>query len=135
MAAEVTRSYAVQQGANARIRLYQTATDRAGYELMPSGERRWRFLARTRTRIVLPAGWDLSSLDQSALTHLDAEGRLVLDFAHMGGDVPELTLTARRSQKKKSYRRHVGESRPHESIAAFNPEHLSLGRFMSSIGF
>ncbi len=91
--------YAVPPGANARIRLYQTATDRAGYELMPSGELRWRrFLGRLRTRIVLPTGWDLTSLNQPALTHLDSEGRLVLDFVHMGGDVPELTLTAHRSQ-------------------------------------
>ena len=88
--------YSVPEGGNARVRLYQTAIN-PGYELLPDGELRLlRFLARPRTRIVLPPGWNLTSLDQPALPHRDAEGRLVLDFLHFGGDRPSLTLTARR---------------------------------------
>ena len=88
--------YSVPEGGNARVRLYQTAIN-PGYELLPDGELRLpRFLARPRTRIVLPPGWALTSLDQPALPHRDAEGRLVLDFVHAGGDRPSLTLTARR---------------------------------------
>ena len=88
--------YSVPEGGNARVRLYQTAIN-PGYELLPDGELRLlRFLARPVTRIVLPPGWDLTSLDQPALPHRDAEDRLVLDFLHFGGDRPSLTLTARR---------------------------------------
>ena len=75
---------------------YQTAIN-PGYELLPDGEMRLlRFLARPRTRIVLPPGWALTSLDQPALPSRDSEDRLVLDFIHGGGDRPSLILTARR---------------------------------------
>jgi len=88
--------YAVPEGGNARVRLYQTAIN-PGYELLADGDLRLlRFLARPRTRIVLPAAWDLTSLDRPALPSRDADGRLVLDFVHAGGDRPSLTLTARR---------------------------------------
>jgi len=91
--------YAVPAGGNARIRLYQTAIN-PGYELLPNGDLRLlRFLARPRTRIVLPAGWELTSLDQPALPSRDADGRLVLDFVHAGGDRPSLTLTATRQPR------------------------------------
>lgn len=88
--------YAVPEGGNARVRLYQTAIN-PGFELLEDGDfRLLRFLARPRTRIVLPAGWDLTSLDQPAIPHRDDEGRLVLDFVHAGGDRPSLVLTATR---------------------------------------
>ena len=59
--------YSVPEGGNARVRLYQTAIN-PGYELLPDGELRLlRFLARPCTRIVLPPGWALTSLDQPAL--------------------------------------------------------------------
>ncbi len=88
--------YSVPEGGNARVRLYQTAINR-GFELLEDGDfRLLRFLARPRTRIVLPPGWDLTSLDQPAFQHRDVEGRIVLDFVHAGGDRPSLTLTARR---------------------------------------
>jgi hypothetical protein len=87
--------YPVPEGGNARVRLYQTAIN-PGYELVADGELRLlRFLARPRTRIVLPPGWDLTSLDQPARPHRDDLDRLVLDFVHFGGDRPSLTLTAR----------------------------------------
>lgn len=88
--------YAVPAGGNARVRLYQTAIN-PGFALLDDGDfRLLRFLARPRTRIVLPPGWDLTSLDQPALQHRDAEDRVVLDFLHRGGDRPSLVLTARR---------------------------------------
>ena len=91
--------YAVPEGGNVRVRLYQTAIN-PGYELLPDGDLRLlRFLARPRTRIVLPAGWELTSLDQPALPSRDADGRLVLDFVHAGGDRPSLTLTATRQPR------------------------------------
>lgn len=89
--------YAVPEGGNARVRLYQTAIN-PGFALLEDGDfRLLRFLARPRTRIVLPPGWDLTSLDQPALPHRDDEGRLVLDFVHAGGDRPSLVLTATRT--------------------------------------
>ncbi len=91
--------YTVAEGGNARVRLYQTAIN-PGYELLADGDLRLlRFLARPRTRIVLPAGWDLTSLDQPARPSRDADGRLVLDFVHAGGDRPSLTLTATRQTR------------------------------------
>ena len=89
--------YAVPEGGNARVRLYQTAIN-PGYELLEDGDLRLlRFLARPRTRIVLPGGWDLTSLDQPAFPHRDDECRLFLDFVHAGGDRPSLVLTATRA--------------------------------------
>ena len=91
--------YAVPAGGNARVRLYQTAIN-PGFELLDDGDfRLLRFLARPRTRIVLPPGWDLTSLDQPAIPHRDGEGRLVLDFVHAGGDRPSLVLTATRQRR------------------------------------
>ena len=91
--------YTVAEGGNARVRLYQTAIN-PGYELLADGDLRLlRFLARPRTRIVLPAGWDLTSLDQPARPSRDADGRLVLDFVHAGGGRPSLTLTATRQTR------------------------------------
>ncbi len=91
--------YPVPEGGSARVRLYQTAIN-PGLELLEDGDLRLlRFLARPRTRIVLPPGWHLTSLDQPALPHRDAEGRLVLDFVHAGGDRPPLTLTARNQRR------------------------------------
>ena len=91
--------YSVPEGGNARVRLFQTAIN-PGFELLDDGDfRLLRFLARPRTRIVLPPGWDLTSLDQPAFQHRDAEGRIVLDFLHRGGDRPSLVLTARRQRR------------------------------------
>jgi hypothetical protein len=83
--------------------MYQTATDRRGYRLLPDGELQWdRFLARLRTRAVLPVGWVLTSLDQPAVVSRDEQGRVTLDFLQTGGDSPTLTLTARRASVRES---------------------------------
>ena len=90
--------YRVPPGGSARVRLYQVATDKDGYRVSPEGELRWtRFLARLRTRAVLPVGWSLTSVDQPAVISKDAEGRVVLDFLQAGGNSPALYLTARKS--------------------------------------
>jgi hypothetical protein len=89
--------YGVPAGGTVRIRSYQVALDKDGYHLTADGELRWtRFLARLRTRVVLPAGWSLTSVDQPALIGRDNEGREVLDFVQAGGTSPTLFLTARR---------------------------------------
>jgi hypothetical protein len=90
--------YPVPRGGSARVRLYQEATDREGYQLAKDGELRWkRFLGRLRTRAVLPPGWFLTSVDQPAAISRDGEGRIVLDFTQTGGDSPSLFLTARKA--------------------------------------
>jgi hypothetical protein len=89
--------HGVPAGGTVRVRSYQVALDKQGYTLAPDGELRWtRFLARLRTRIVLPAGWSLTSVDQPAAIGRDGEGRVVLDFVQAGGTSPTLLLTARR---------------------------------------
>lgn len=87
----------VPVGGRTRVRLYQTATDTEGYRLDADGTLRYdRFLARLRTRVVLPEGWGLSALDQPATLSRDERGRIVLDFLRTGGDTPQLRITARR---------------------------------------
>jgi hypothetical protein len=91
--------YSVPPGGSARVRLHQVATDKEGYHLSPEGELRWtRFLARLRTRAVLPKGWSLTSVDQPAVISTDAEGRVVLDFLQAGANSPALYITARMSR-------------------------------------
>lgn len=89
--------YAVPKGGSARIRLYQVATDAQGYKLGPDGELSWtRFLARLRTRVVLPPGWALTAVDQPAIVGRDEQERVTLDFVNAGADSPILFLTARK---------------------------------------
>lgn len=91
--------YRVPPGGSAKVRLHQVATDKEGYSVSPEGELRWtRFLARLRTRAVLPVGWFLTSVDQPAAISKDAEGRVVLDFLQAGANSPALYLTARKSR-------------------------------------
>ena len=93
--------YRILPGGSARIRSYQVATDKEGYSVSAEGELRWtRFLARLRTRAVLPAGWFLTSVDQPAAVSKDAEGRVVLDFIQAGANSPTLYLTARKSRSE-----------------------------------
>jgi hypothetical protein len=89
--------YQVPSGGSVRVRLYQVAVDREGYQLK-DGELRWkRFLGRVRTRAVLPVGWSLTSVDQPAVISRDDQGRVVLDFTQTGADSPSLFLTARKA--------------------------------------
>src|SRR5262249_19935298 len=93
----VSLSTPVQAGGARRLRLFQSATDDRGYRLLPDGQLRWdRFLARLRTRIVLPAGWSVTSVDHPARVGRDDQGRQTLDFLHSSGDSPKLVLIAHR---------------------------------------
>jgi hypothetical protein len=92
--------YKVPQGAFARVRSYQTATDRKGYGLAPDGSLLLnRFVARAATRYIFPAGWDVTSTDQPAVFSTDAKGRTVADFAWTGGDATKLVVTGRKRTK------------------------------------
>ena len=94
--------YRILPGGSARIRSYQVATDKEGYSVSAEGELRWtRFLARLRTRAVLPVGWFLTSVDQPAAISKDAEGRVVLDFVQAGANSPTLSLSARKSRSER----------------------------------
>jgi len=87
--------YAVPPGGSARVRLYQTATDPEGYRRDENGILVWnRFLARLRTRAVLPSGWSLAASSQPAQVTRDQDGRIVLDFVQTGSDSPPLVVTA-----------------------------------------
>ena len=91
----------IRAGAASRVRLFQSATDEKGYRLLPDGQLRWdRFLARLETRIVLPAGWLITAVDQPVRLGRDDEGRQTLDFMHPSGDSPKLMLTARRASAR-----------------------------------
>ena len=97
----VTLPAPIRAGAATRVRLFQSATDEKGYRLLPDGQLRWdRFLARLETRIVLPAGWLITAVDQPVRLGRDDEGRQTLDFMHPSGDSPKLMLTARRASAR-----------------------------------
>jgi hypothetical protein len=98
--------YRVPAGGSARVRLFQTATDPAGYRLLSTGEFQWdRFVARLHTRVVLPDGWVLTSVDQPAVISQDERGRVVLDFVETSGDSePTLLLTARKADAQSNGR-------------------------------
>lgn len=92
--------YRVPPGAFARVRSYQTATDRKGYGLAADGSFLLnRFVARAATRYIFPTGWDLTSSDQPAVLSTDAKGRIVADFAWTGGDATKLVVTGRKRTK------------------------------------
>jgi len=91
----VSLSTPVQSRGARRLRLFQSATDDRGYRLLPDGQLRWdRFLARLRTRIALPPGWSVTSVDHPARIGRDDQGRQTLDFLHPSGDSPKLVLIA-----------------------------------------
>jgi hypothetical protein len=90
--------YRVPDGGSIRVRVYQSAVDRETYLLDADGSLQWtRFLARLRTRIVLPPGWTLTSVDQPAAIGRDELGRVTLDFLQPGAPSPNAVVTARRT--------------------------------------
>lgn len=89
--------YTVPPGGVGRVRSFQTATDAKNYRLLEDGTFRLdRFLARTRSRFILPAGWDLTSVDQPVTVSRDKQGRAVLDFTWKGAGSTPLVITAKR---------------------------------------
>jgi hypothetical protein len=89
--------YSVPAGGSARLRSYQTATDLQGYRLTdPNTLRIDRFIARTRTLYLLPAGWTVTSIDQPGTLSTNPDGRVLVTFAGYTGKSNNLTIIAER---------------------------------------
>jgi hypothetical protein len=92
--------YSVPQGGSARLRSFQTATDIDGYRLTdPDTLRLDRFISRTRTLYLLPAGWSVTSIDQPAILSTNPEGRMLVTFAGNTGKSNSLTIIAERHKR------------------------------------
>jgi hypothetical protein len=89
--------YSIPEGGSARLRSFQTATDPDNYRLIGPDEFRLdRFIARTRTQYILPAGWSLESMDQAGTLSRTSDGRVVIDFVSASAQGLNLVLIAHR---------------------------------------
>lgn len=90
--------YSVPANGSARLRSFQTATDPEGYRLVdPDDLRLDRFISRTRTQFILPAGWSLLSMDQPGVISRTPDGRAVIDFVATSAQGSRLTILAHRN--------------------------------------
>jgi hypothetical protein len=90
--------YSIPEGGSARLRSFQTATDPENYRLIGPDEFRLdRFIARTRTQYILPAGWSLESMDQAGTLSKTPDGRVVIDFVSTSAQGSPLVLIAHRN--------------------------------------
>ena len=90
--------YSIPAHGSARIRSYQTATDPVGYRLVdPDNLRLDRFIARTRTQYILPAGWSLESMSQPGTISTTPDGRVIIDFVGNSAQAARLTIFAHRN--------------------------------------
>ena len=90
--------YSIPKNGSARLRSFQTATDPEGYQLTSPDEFRLdRFIARTRTQYILPAGWSLASMDQPGAVSTTPDGRVVIDFVGSSGQSSRLTIVGHRN--------------------------------------
>jgi hypothetical protein len=90
--------YGIPEGGSARLRSFQTATDPDNYRLIGPDEFRLdRFIARTRTQYILPAGWSLESMDQAGTLSTTPDGRVVIDFVSASAQGSNLVLIAHRN--------------------------------------
>jgi hypothetical protein len=89
----------VPDGGSARLRSFQTATDVDGYRLTdPDTLRIDRFISRTRTLYLLPAGWSVTSIDQPGVLSTNPDGRVLVTFAGNTGKSNSLTIIAERNK-------------------------------------
>lgn len=91
--------YSIPEGGSARLRSFQTATDVDGYRLTdPDTLRLDRFISRTRTLYLLPAGWNVTSIDQPGILSTNPDGRVLVTFAGNTGKSNSLTIIAERQK-------------------------------------
>jgi hypothetical protein len=74
----------------------ETYTDPVGYTLEKDSLMWKRTLGRPLNTVILPAGWNLDSLDTPAVISLDDQGRIVLRFTNVRNDELSVTIKAHR---------------------------------------
>ena len=94
----VIRFPAVTKGQSVRLRIEETYTDPARYDLI-DGQLMWhRSFGRPRNDIVLPAGWYLTTSSIPATVSLTSDGRVRLAFVNPRPDSIEVFVKARKRQ-------------------------------------
>jgi hypothetical protein len=92
----VFRFPAVKAGESIRLRMYETYTDTARYQLV-GDELVWdRSFGRPANAVVLPAGWALTNSTIPGTLSLTSDGRVRLDFINPRPDEIAVLITARR---------------------------------------
>ena len=92
----VIRFPAVQKGHSLRLRIEETYTDRARYDLL-DGQLMWRrSFGRPRNDIVLPAGWYLTTSSMPATITQTEDGNTRLAFVNPRPDALDVFVKARR---------------------------------------
>ena len=92
----VIRFPAVKSGQSVRLRIEETYTDPARYDLI-DGQLMWRrSFGRPRNDIVLPAGWYLTASSIPATISQMDDGRIRLSFVNPRPDTIEVFVKGRR---------------------------------------
>lgn len=90
---EVDLARAVPLGGGARVRIDKTYTDTASYRTEPGGIVFTRSLGIARNSVVLPAGYELASVNVPSQVNVEADGRIRVSF--MNTERQSLTYTVR----------------------------------------
>jgi hypothetical protein len=94
--AVVIRFPAVKKGQSVRLRIEETYTDPARYDLI-DGQLMWRrSFGRPRNDLVLPAGWYLTASAIPATISQTEDGRLRLSFVNPRPDAIDVFVKGRR---------------------------------------
>jgi hypothetical protein len=87
----------VPENGSVRIRVMETYTDAERYFVDKNGELVWeRTFGRPRNTMVLPKGWQLTSLSTPAIISEDKEGRIVLQLNNPRNDELHVVLRAKK---------------------------------------
>ena len=90
---------AVARGASLRLRISETYTDPARYQI-EDGELVWdRSFGRPRNAVVLPAGWMLTASSIPATVSETDDGRIRLDFVNPRPDEIAVLIKAKRRRR------------------------------------
>ena len=90
---EVDLARAVSLGGGARVRIDKTYTDTASYRTEPGGLVFTRSLGIARNSVVLPAGYELASVNVPSQVNIEADGRIRVSFMNI--ERQSLTYTVR----------------------------------------
>ena len=92
----VIRFPAVKKGQSVRLRIEETYTDPARYDLI-AGQLMWRrSFGRPRNDIVLPSGWYLTASSIPATIARTEDGRVRLSFVNPRPDAIDVFVKGRR---------------------------------------
>ena len=95
----VFRFAPVKAGGSVRLRMFETYTDSARYQLVGDKLLWDRCFGRPANAVVLPAGWYLTNSTIPGTISETTDGRVRLDFINPRPDEIDVFLTARRRKR------------------------------------